>query len=96
LTKPALAVLKVLRKEWEMATSDLRAESGVKDRAAFTRAIDELQSAMIVIPTAAAYAPKFTYIWSLGIDRFPDELTRRMNRDVALGETRAVFSTPRA
>jgi hypothetical protein len=48
---------------------------GIKDRATFTRAIDELQSAMIVIPTAAVYAPKFTYIWSLGIDRFPDELT---------------------
>jgi len=91
LTKPALAVLKVLRKEWEMGTSDLRAESGVKDRAAFTRAIDELQSAMIVIPTAAVYAPKFTYIWSLGIDRFPDELTRRMNRDAALREIARCF-----
>ena len=49
-------------------------KSGVKDRAAFTRALDELQAAMIVIPTAAVYAPKFTYIWSLGVDRFPDEL----------------------
>jgi len=91
LTKPALAVLKVLRKEWEMGTSDLRAESRVKDRAAFTRAIDELQSAMIVIPTAAVYAPKFTYIWSLGIDRFPDELTRRMDRDAALREIARCF-----
>jgi hypothetical protein len=91
LSTHARAVLKVLRKEWEMATSDLRAESGVKDRAAFTRAIDELQHAMIVIPTAAAYAPKFTYIWSLGIDRFPDELTRRIARDVALREIARCF-----
>jgi len=69
-----------------MGTADLREESGVKDRAAFTRALDELQSAMIVIPTAAVYAPKFTYIWSLGIDRFPDELRRRVSRETALRE----------
>ena len=53
LGRHARAVLKVLRKEWEMGTADLREESGVKDRAAFTRALDELQSAMVVIPTAA-------------------------------------------
>ncbi len=91
LSKPALAVLKVLRKEWEMGTADLRAESGVRDRASFTRAMDELQAAMIVIPSAAVYAPKFTYIWSLGIDRFPDQLTRRVNRDVALREIARCF-----
>jgi hypothetical protein len=91
LTKPAQAVLKVLRKEWEMGTSDLRNASGVKDRAAFTRALDELQAAMVVIPTAAAYAPKFTYIWSLGIDRFPRELTRRVNRETAVREIARCF-----
>jgi len=86
LSTYARAVLRVLRKEWEMGTADLREESGVKDRAAFTRALDELQSAMVVIPTAAVYAPKFTYIWSLGIDRFPDELRRRVSRETALRE----------
>ena len=91
LTKPARAVLKVLRKEWEMGTADLRAESGVEDRASFTRALDELQAAMIVIPTAAVYAPKFTYIWSLGIDRFPDELTRRLSRQTAFREIARCF-----
>lgn len=91
LSRPARAILKVLRREWEMGTSDLRADSGVADRASFTRALDELQAAMIVIPTAAAYAPKFTYIWSLGIDRFPNELTRRVNRDVALQEIARCF-----
>src|SRR5438552_7396051 len=51
LSKNARAVLKVLRKEWEMSSSDLRDESKVKGRAAFTRALDELQAAMIVVPS---------------------------------------------
>jgi hypothetical protein len=93
LSRHALAILKVLRKEWEMCTKDLRDESRVKDRATFTKALDELQAAMIVIPTAAAYAPKFTYIWSLGIDRFPDELVRRVNREIALREIARCFLT---
>jgi hypothetical protein len=91
LSRPARAVLKVLRGEWEMATADLRAESGVKDRTTFTRAMDELQAAMIVIPEAAYYVPKFTYIWTLGISRFPDELRRRVSRDVALREIARCF-----
>lgn len=91
LSKHARTVLKVLRKEWEMGTSDLRAESGIKDRAIFMRAMDELQAAMIVIPTAAAYAPEFTYIWSLGIDRFPGELTGRVHRETALREIARCF-----
>src|SRR5687768_1277467 len=63
LSKAARAILKVLRKEWEMSTGDLRDESGVKDRKAFTRAMDELQAAMIVVPSEVYYLPKFTYIW---------------------------------
>jgi hypothetical protein len=91
LSRPARAVLKVLRGEWEMATSDLRAESRVKDRATFTRAMDELQAAMIVIPEAAYYLPKFTYIWTLGIARFPDQLRKRVSRDAALREIARCF-----
>src|SRR5688572_2376176 len=86
LSRHARAVLKVLRKEWEMATSDLRVESGVTDRVAFTRAIDELQAAMIVIPSEVVYLLKFTYLWTLGVGRFPDALTRRVNRATALRE----------
>ena len=52
LSRSAQAVLKTLRREWEMSTADLRAESRMRDRAAFTRAIDELQAAMIVVPIA--------------------------------------------
>ena len=83
LSKQACAILKVLRKEWELATSDLRNEAGVKDRAAFTRAMDELQAAMLVVPSAAVYEPKFTYIWELAVGRFPDAMVKRVRRDVA-------------
>jgi hypothetical protein len=86
LSRNAQAVLKVLRKEWEMSTADLRDESGVRDRAAFTRAIDELQAAMIVMPSAVYYLPKFTYIWTLGIGRFAEPLRRRVSRASALRE----------
>jgi hypothetical protein len=86
LSAPAQAILKVLRREWEMASSDLRKESGIADRASFTRALDELQAAMIVVPSEAVYLPKFTYLWTLGIGRFPDALVRRVKRDAALRE----------
>ena len=91
LSANARAVLKVLRKEWEMASSDLRKESGITDRATFTRAIDELQAAMIVVPSEAVYLPKFTYLWTLGIGRFPDALLKRGNRDTALREIARCF-----
>ena len=86
LSRNAQAVLRVLRKEWEMGTADLRDESGVKERTAFTRAVDELQAAMIVVPSQVFYQPKFTYIWTLGVGRFPDALVRRVSRDIALRE----------
>jgi len=91
LSRNARAVLKVLRKEWEMATSDLRIESGVADRAACTRAIDELQAAMIVVPSEVVYLPKFTYLWTLGVGRFPDALMRRVSRQTALREIARSF-----
>lgn len=91
LSKPAQAILKVLRKEWEMATSDLREGARVKDRATFTKAMDELQAAMIVVPSAAVYVPKFTYIWELAVGRFPDALVRRVKRDLAVKEIARCF-----
>src|SRR5262245_36324995 len=91
LSGNAIKILKVLRKEWEMATSDLKIDSGVKDRASFTRALDELQAAMLVIPEGVYYEPKFTYIWTLGISRFPDALTRRVKRDTAVKEIARCF-----
>jgi hypothetical protein len=91
LSRDARAILKVLRREWEMSTADLREESGVTERAAFTSALDELQSAMIVVPSEVYYQPRFTYIWTLGIGRFPQALTRRVPRDIALREIARSF-----
>jgi hypothetical protein len=91
LSRNAQKILKVLRKEWEMATSDLKNDSGVKDRATFTRALDELQAAMLVVPSAVYYEPKFTYIWTLGVGRFPDALRKRIKRDVAVKEIARCF-----
>ena len=92
LSGPARAVLKVLRAEWEMSTADLRQEAGITDRKAFTSAMDELQAAMIVIPAAAVYTP-FTYIWTLGVARFPEALRKRVDRDTAFREIARCFLT---
>src|SRR6187401_8353 len=45
LSKNALSVLRILRKEWEMATADLREATGLA-RAELTKAVDELQKRM--------------------------------------------------
>ncbi len=93
LGKNAQAVLKILRKEWEMGTADLRNESGVNDRTAFTKAVDELQTAMIVVPSEVVYQPKFTYIWTLGEGRFPEELGQKVDRKLAVREIARCFLT---
>ena len=92
LSKPARAILKVLRHEWEMGTADLRNDSGIKDRAAFNRALDELQASMLVIPCDVVDQP-FTYIWTLGVGRFPDALRRRIGREEAVREIARCFLT---
>jgi hypothetical protein len=91
LSADARAILKVLRREWEMATCDLRVESGVGDRARFTRAMDELQRTMKVIPGDVLYEPWFTYIWMLAEGRFSDELAVKVKREVALKEVARAF-----
>jgi hypothetical protein len=91
LSANALAVLKVLRKEWEMGSADLRKASGVNDRTAFTKAVDELQAAMIVVPSEVLYQPKFTYIWTLAEGRFPDELSQKIDHKIAVREIARCF-----
>ena len=91
LSRGARAVLEILRHEWEMASSDLRQESGLADRVAFTKAIDELQAAMLVVPSEAVYLPKFTYLWTLAVGRFPDALRQRVSRDTAVREIARCF-----
>jgi hypothetical protein len=91
LSRNARSILQVLRKEWELSTADLREESGVKDRKAFTRALDELQAAMIVTPSEVFYEPKFTYLWTISVGRFPEALRRRVSRETALREIARCF-----
>ncbi len=86
LSKNAQIVLRVLRKEWEMATADLRAACGFKYKTDLTKAIDELQRRMKVVPQEALYVPKFTYIWTLSEARFPEELKIKMKRETAVRE----------
>lgn len=86
LSPNALKVLKVLRKEWEMATADLRTECEFENKADLSKAIDELQRRMKVIPQEVLYVPKFTYIWTLAEARFPGELKVRMTRENAVRE----------
>src|SRR5260370_3592389 len=86
LSDAAQQVLKVLRREHELATGDLRAESRVTERAAFTRALDELQPQMKVIPQDVIYQPTFSYVWTLAEDRFREELRKPIRRKTALRE----------
>jgi hypothetical protein len=90
LSRHARALLRVLRHEWEMSSGDLRDASGISDRTAFSRALDELQTAMIVIPSDVVYRP-FTYVWTLAIGRFPHALRRRIPREAALREIARCF-----
>jgi hypothetical protein len=91
LSANARVVLATLRREWEMASSDLRKDAGIADRMSFTRALDELQAAMLVVPSEAVYLPKFTYLWTLSIGRFPDGLRRRITRDHGVREIARCF-----
>ena len=46
---------------------------------------------MIVVPSEVLYQPKFTYIWTLGVGRFPEALRRRVNPEIALREIARCF-----
>jgi hypothetical protein len=86
LSRDAQKLLRVIRREWEIATSDWRDDSGVRDRSRFNTALDELQATMLVVPSQVYDQPTFTYIWTLAVGRFPGELRKRVGRDVALRE----------
>ncbi len=91
LSDNARLVLKVLRKEWEMGTADLREACGFKDKKDLTKAMDELQKRMKVVPQEVVYVPKFTYIWTLAETRFPDELKVKIPRDEAVKQLARAF-----
>jgi hypothetical protein len=86
LSEDAQKILKILRKEWEMATRDLRLESGISERGRFDKAMVQLQKTFKVIPTDVLYEPTFTYIWSIPEARFQDQMKRTVTKDEALKE----------
>jgi hypothetical protein len=86
LSGSANKILKVLRKEWEMGSADLRAEAKITTRPRFTKAMDKLQRTMKVLPQEVLYVPKFTYIWTLAEARFPEELKIKIKREDAVRE----------
>jgi hypothetical protein len=91
LSAEARAVLKVLRREWEMASSDLRTAAQLTERVRLTRALDELQRTLKVIPCDVLYEPWFTYIWTLPEVRFGAELKVKVKRETALREVARAF-----
>jgi len=91
LSEDARAILKVLRREWEMATCDLRTAAKMGDRARQTKALDELQRTLKVVPQDVLYEPWFTYIWTLAEARFPNELKVKVRREDALREVARAF-----
>ncbi len=48
---------------------------------------------MIVMPGEVFYQPKFTYIWTLAVGRFPDALRQRVKREAARREIARCFLT---
>jgi len=93
LSGSANKILKVLRKEWEMGSADLRVEAGITTRPRFTKALDKLQRTMKVVPQEVLYVPKFTYIWTLAEARFPKEMSVKMTREDAVREIARAYLT---
>lgn len=91
LSNDAQTILKVLRKEWEMGTSDLRKETQIETRPKLAKALDELQRAMKVVPQECLYHPTFTYIWTLAEARFPKEIAKKVAREAAVKEIARAF-----
>ena len=91
LSPDAKAVLKALRKEWEMATRDLQRASRIVERPRFLRAMDELQRTFKIIPADVLYQPTFTYIWTLPESRFHEELNTLLSREDSLREVARAF-----
>ena len=93
LSADAQLILKIMRNEWEMATRDLREESGIKERARFDKAMTQLQKTLKIIPSEVLYEPTFTYIWSIPEARFADQLGEVVDQEVALKEIARAYLT---
>lgn len=93
LSADALVILRIMRREWEMGTRDLREASGIAERARFDKAMTQLQKSMKIIPTEVLYEPTFTYIWSIPEARFPEQLKERVKTEDALKEIARAYLT---
>jgi len=93
LSADSLAILKIMRSEWEMATRDLREASGIAERARFDKAMTQLQKGLKIIPSEVLYEPTFTYIWSIPEARFAEQLKENVNRENALKEIARAYLT---
>jgi hypothetical protein len=86
-------ILKIMRREWEMGTRDLREASGITERVRFDKAMTQLQKTLKIIPSDVLYEPTFTYIWSIPEARFADQLQEKVDREVALKEVARAYLT---
>ncbi len=86
LSPDAQLIPKIMRREWEMATRDLRDACGIAERPRFDKAMTQLQRSLKLIPTEVLYEPTFTYIWSIPEARFPDQLKENVKREDAVKE----------
>ena len=93
LSSEAQSILKIMRREWEMGSRDLREASGISERARFDKAMTELQRALKLIPSDVLYEPTFTYIWSIPEARFAEQLGETVDRDVAVREIARAYLT---
>jgi hypothetical protein len=93
LSSDAQLILRIMRREWEMATRDLREASGISERTRFDKAMTQLQKCLKVIPTEVLYEPTFTYIWSIPEARFPEQLKQNVGREEALREIARSYLT---
>ena len=92
LSRNARAILRVLREEWEMSTADLRDESGVEgSHGAFTKAIDELQAAMLVVPSEVVLPAEVHLHLDARRRTISRRAARRVEREAALREIARCF-----
>lgn len=93
LSAESQRILEVLREEWESSTADLRKDAEIRDRKALTKSLDQLQRCMKVVPYEVLYEPRFTYLWTLAEERFPEELIEEVPREEAVYRAAKAFLT---
>jgi len=91
LSTPAKEIMDALLDSWPQVTKGLKLATGMHskgDRAAFDKAIAELQTKMFIVKVAEEYEP-FTFVWAPLTRVFPAEVRRA--RRISADEARAVI-----